>query len=54
LLLVIDIVMHELLLGQRAMTEVSLGTLIDQHGYPDPEDPAVRALYANGSPPDRR
>ena len=46
LLLVIDIVLHELLLGQRAMTEVSLGTLIDQFGYPDPENPAVRALYA--------
>jgi hypothetical protein len=46
LLLVIDIVLHELLLGVRAIEEVSLGTLIDHYGYPDPEDPAVRGLYA--------
>lgn len=46
LLLVIDIVLHELLLGLRAMDEVSLGTLIDHFGYPDPEDADVRALYA--------
>ncbi|MCD4685364.1 MAG: hypothetical protein K8S97_05465 [Anaerolineae bacterium] len=45
LLLVIDIVLQELLLGTRAMHEVSLGTLIDRYDYPDPEDPAVRALY---------
>jgi hypothetical protein len=45
LLLVIDIVLHELLLGNRAMVEVSLGTLIDHYGYPDPEDSAVRALF---------
>ncbi len=45
LLLVIDIVLQELLLGTRSMHEVSLGTLIDRFGYPDPEDPAVRALY---------
>jgi hypothetical protein len=46
LLLVIDIVLHELLLGVRTIDEVSLGTLIDHYGYPDPEDPAVRGLYA--------
>lgn len=45
LLLVIDIVLQELLLGTRGLHEVSLGTLIDRFGYPDPEDPAVRALY---------
>lgn len=45
LLLVIDIVLQELLLGTRAVKEVSLGTLIDRYGYPDPEDPRVRALY---------
>jgi hypothetical protein len=45
LLLVIDIVLQELLLGTRALTEVSLGVLIDQYDYPDPEDAAVRALY---------
>jgi hypothetical protein len=45
LLLVIDIVLQELLLGTRVITEFSLGTLIDHYGYPDPEDPAVRALF---------
>jgi hypothetical protein len=45
LMLVIDIVLQELLLGTRLFSEYSLGTLIDQYGYPDPEDPAVRALY---------
>ncbi len=48
LLLVIDIVMHELLLGQRSMAEFSLGTLINQYGYPDPENPVVRALFEDG------
>lgn len=45
LLLVIDIVLQELLLGTRIFSDFSLGILIDQYGYPDPEDPAVRALY---------
>lgn len=45
LLLVIDIVLQELLLGTRANPEVSLGTLIERYGYPDPEDPRVRELY---------
>lgn len=45
LLLVIDIVLQELLLGTRIVTEVSLGTLIDRFSFPDPEDRAIRALY---------
>jgi hypothetical protein len=45
LLLVIDFVLQELLLGTREVAEVSLGTLIDRFGYPDPESPEVRALY---------
>ncbi|MBN2303760.1 MAG: hypothetical protein JXQ72_04750 [Anaerolineae bacterium] len=45
LVLVIDIVLQELLLGTRVITEFSLGTLIDRYGYPDPEDPEVRMLY---------
>jgi len=49
LLLVIDIVLQELLLGTRSAAEVSLGTLIDQYAYPDPEDPAVRELYQGDS-----
>jgi hypothetical protein len=45
LLLVIDIVLQEFLLGTRSVSEFSLGTLIERYGYPDPEDPAVRVLY---------
>lgn len=45
LLLVIDIVLQEMLLGTRAANEFSLGTLIERYSYPDPEDPAVRELY---------
>ena len=45
LLLVLDIVLGELLLGTRDSQEISLGTLIDRYDYPDPEDPAVRRLY---------
>ena len=49
LLLVLDIVLQELLLGTRVITEFSLGTLIDLYNYPDPEDSAVRALYRGES-----
>ncbi len=45
LLLVIDIVLQELLLGSRQISEVSLGTLIERYDYPDPEDPAIRDLF---------
>ena len=47
LLLVIDIVLQELLLGTRAMDEFSLGVLIDRYGYPDPESSTVRELYVS-------
>jgi hypothetical protein len=49
LLLVADIVLQELLMGTRDFSEFSLGTLIDHHKYPDPEDPAVRELYRGES-----
>jgi hypothetical protein len=45
LILVIDIVLQELLLGTRMVNEFSLGTLIDRYGFPDPEDPEVREYY---------
>jgi hypothetical protein len=45
LLLVVDIVLQELLLGTRNVKEFSLGTLIERFGYPDPEDPVVRSLF---------
>ncbi len=41
----IDIVLQELLLGNRDSSEFTLGTLIDRFGYPDPEDKRVRDLY---------
>jgi hypothetical protein len=46
LILVIDIVLQELLLGNRESSEFTLGTLIDRFGYPDPEDQRVRDLYS--------
>ncbi len=49
LLLVMDIVLQELLLGTRGVNEFSLGTLIERFGYPDPEDPAVRNLFRGES-----
>ncbi|MBN1679281.1 MAG: hypothetical protein JW966_03260 [Anaerolineae bacterium] len=49
LLLVIDIVLQELLLGERDLTEISLGRLIDRYGFPDPEDAAVRELFGTDS-----
>ncbi len=52
LLLVLDIVLQELLLGNRSFVEFSLGTLIERYGYPDPEDPVVRTLY-RGEPSER-
>ncbi len=45
LILVIDIVLQELLMGTRHLVEFSLGTLIDHYGYPDPEDPNIRELH---------
>ncbi|NDJ75807.1 MAG: hypothetical protein GYB65_06080 [Chloroflexi bacterium] len=45
LLLVIDIVLQELLMGTRRLADYSLGILIDHYDYPDPEDPEVRDLY---------
>ena len=44
MLLVVDIVLQELLLGTRSVNEFSLGTLIERFGYPDPET-AVRGLF---------
>jgi hypothetical protein len=49
LLLVIDIVLQELLLGTRDTTEISLGTLIDLYGFPDPEDTSVRTRYGEAT-----
>jgi len=45
LLLVIDFVLQELMLGTRVLTEVSLGTLIERYEYPDPDERLVRDLY---------
>ena len=45
LLLVVDIVLQELLLGTRDVTEFSLGMLIEGFGFPDPDDSIVRELF---------
>ncbi|MCB9452926.1 MAG: hypothetical protein H6672_15910 [Anaerolineaceae bacterium] len=45
LLLVIDIVLSELLLGTRDMAEVSVADLVKIHGYPNFNDTKVRTLY---------
>lgn len=45
LILVIDIVLLEMLLGSRKMTEISLARLIRGFDYPDPDSLGVRALY---------
>jgi hypothetical protein len=50
LLLVVDIVLGDLLLGMHQMQEVSLQQLIAEFNYPNINDPKVRAAYyANGT-----
>ncbi len=46
LLLVIDIVLQEMLLGNRVEQEISLIRLIQEFGYPDPDSVSTRAQYA--------
>lgn len=46
LLLVVDIVLANLMLGFDATPEISLKSLVDDHGYPDPSDPRVHRDYA--------
>lgn len=45
LLLVVDIVLANLLMGIQPSVEVSLSQLIAEYGYPDPNDPRVRWEY---------
>ncbi len=45
LLLVVDIVLQELLLGDRIERRISLIRLIKEFGYPDPGSSAVRAQF---------
>ncbi len=46
LLLVLDIVLANLMLGFDAMPEIPLQTLVADHGYPDPADPRIHRDYA--------
>lgn len=46
LLLVIDIVLQEMLLGNRVEQEISLIRLIQEFGYPDPDSVRTRTQYA--------
>ncbi len=45
LLLVVDIVLSDLLLGIQAAKEISLDQLIADYGYPDPNDSKIRWEY---------
>jgi hypothetical protein len=49
LLLVIDIVLGDLLLGIQQMNEVNIQQLISQYDYPNFADPKVRAAYYSGT-----
>mgnify|MGYP001217520205 CR=1 FL=1 len=47
LLLVLDIVLANLVLGLDNMPEIDLKLLISDHGYPDPADPRVHREYVS-------
>lgn len=49
LLLVIDIVLGDLLLGMHEMPEITLHELITRHNYPDFSDAKVRSAYYSGT-----
>jgi hypothetical protein len=49
LLLVVDIVLGDLLLGMHQMQEISLHDLITRSNYPDFSDPKVRSTYYSGT-----
>ncbi len=49
LLLVVDIVLCDLLLGFEHPPEVALSALVADRGYPDPADPRVRQSFAAAS-----
>lgn len=50
LLLVVDIVLSDLLVGIHQMSEVSLHDLIGEFGYPNFADTKVRAAFYSGTP----
>ena len=49
LVLVVDIVLSDLLLGMHQMQEVSLHNLITHCNYPDFSDPKIRSTYYSGT-----
>lgn len=49
LLLVVDIVLSDLLIGMHYMKEVSLTQLIGEFGYPNFQDTKIRAAYYSGT-----
>ncbi len=49
LLLVVDIVLQEMLLGDRQNREISLIRLIREYGYPDPHSSSVRQQFNAGN-----
>jgi hypothetical protein len=48
LLLVIDIVLADLLIGGEPPVEVSLHQLVEEFGYPNPQDLRIRQAFNNG------
>lgn len=50
LLLVVDIVLGDLLLGMHQMKEVNLHTLVSDYDYPNFADSKVRSAFYSGSP----
>lgn len=49
LLLVVDIVLDDLLVGTRQMREVTIHQLVTDFGYPNFADPKVRAAFYSGT-----
>jgi hypothetical protein len=49
LLLVVDIVLSDLLVGMHYMKEIALPQLIAEHGYPNFADTKVRSAYYSGT-----
>ena len=52
ILLVIDIVLSDLLVGLNTQQEITLNDLVDDFGYPNPQDHAVRRDFLRS--PDER
>jgi hypothetical protein len=50
LLLVVDIVLGDLLIGMHYMKEIGLHQLVAEYGYPNFADAKIRSAYYSGAP----